>query len=299
MKEYFHYFRFAFLALAVVFVIWIAVFGGKKLLGEEEAGGVRTNSECTTTERVFDYGEVLSEEEENLLREQIAEREAQIGADIVIVTLNESLKEYARSYDEDVSYDKFTMIYADNFYDEHKFGYNKPIGDGILLLDNIYREDDGKVYTWLSTCGKVEDAYSVQMIDRILDDFYEYVDTNPYKAYSGFVDDVYRDLSPKQAAVDAMPWYAYSLIAGLLAMVIFVIVNLSGRKGKKTTNQRSYVNGGQPRMRRKEDRFIRKSVTSRTIQTSSGGGGGSSSGGGGGHHTSSSGASHGGGGHSR
>lgn len=298
MKEYFHYFRFAFLALAVVFVIWIAVFGWNKLKGEDETAGIRTNSECTTTERVFDYGEVLSEEEENLLREQIAEREAQIGADIVIVTLNESLKEYARSYDETVTYDKFTMIYADNFYDEHKFGYNKPIGDGILLLDNIYREDDGKVYTWLSTCGKVENAYSTRMIDRILDDFYEYVDTNPYKAYSNFVDDVYRDLSPTPVAVDALPWYVYSLGAGLLATVVFVIVNMSSRKGKKTTNQRSYVNGGQPRMRRKEDAFIRKSVTSRTIETSSGGGGGSSSGGGG-HHISSSGASHGGGGHSR
>ncbi len=43
-------------------------------------------------------------------------------------------------------------------------------------------------------------------------------------------------------------------------------------------------------MTRREDRFIRKSVTKRKIETNSGGGGGGFSGGGGGH---------GGGGHSR
>lgn len=290
MREYFHYFRYAFIAFAAVFLVWIFAMIGN---AGKETDLERTNTECTTQERVFDYADVLTAEEENKLREQIAEREAQVGADIVIVTLNESLKEYAREYDPNVSYDKFTMIYADNFYDEHKFGYNKPIGDGILLLDNIFREDDGKIYTWLSTCGKAEYAYSTSMIDRILDDFYEYVDTDPYLAYKNFVDDVYRDLSSSESGV-VMPWYVPVLIAAVVT-VIFIVVNMTNRKGKKTTNQRSYVNGGQPKMRRKEDLFIRKSVTSRTIETSSGGG----SGGGGGHHISSSGASHGGGGHSR
>ena len=294
MREYFHYFRYAFIAFAAVLVVGIIAIIGENIGKETDLQ--RTNTECTTQERVFDYADVLTTEEENKLREQIAEREAQVGADIVIVTLNESLKEYAREYDPNVSYDKFTMIYADNFYDEHKFGYNKPIGDGILLLDNIYREDDGKIYTWLSTCGKVEDAYSTSMIDRILDDFYEYVDTDPYLAYKNFVDDVYRDLSPSESTV-VMPWYMPVFVA-VVATAIFIAVNMTNRKGKKTTNQRSYVNGGQPKMRRKEDLFIRKSVTSRTIETSSGGGSGSG-GGGGGHHTSSSGASHGGGGHSR
>lgn len=290
MKEYIHYFRYVFIGFVVLFVAWLAVMIGKGAFAETEFE--RTNAECTT-ERVFDYADVLTDEEENKLREQIAEREAQIGADIVLVTLNESLKEYARGYDPDVPYYKFTMIYADNFYDEHKFGYNKPIGDGILLLDNIYREDDGSVYTWLSTCGKVEDRYSSAMIDHILDEFYEYVDTNPYLAYKNFVDDVYRDMSPSGSEI--MPWYMPFFIA-VIVTVIFIIVNLANRKGKKTTNQRSYVNGGQPKMKRKEDTFIRKNVTSRTIETSSGS---SSGGGGGGHHTSSSGASHGGGGHSR
>ena len=147
MKEYFRYFRFWFIGLAAVFVVWLFAVGGKMMAGSGDTE--RTNTECTTDERVFDNADVLTDAEEDKLRKQIAKYEKELKIDIVLVTLNESLKEYAREYDPNVSYDKFVMIYADNFYDEHKFGYNKPIGDGVLLLDNIYREDDGSVYTWM------------------------------------------------------------------------------------------------------------------------------------------------------
>ena len=43
--------------------------------------------------------------------------------------------------------DRYTMVYADNFYDEHQFGYDRPYGDGVLMLDNWYREADGGVYS--------------------------------------------------------------------------------------------------------------------------------------------------------
>lgn len=289
MKEYFRYFRFWFLALGVAAAAWAVVYAGNHTISETVE---RTNTECVTKERVFDFADVLTDEEENKLREQIAEREKQTAADIVIVTLNESLKEYARTYDPSADYSEFTMIYADNFYDENKFGYNKPVGDGVLLLDNIYREDDGSVYTWLCTTGKVEDRYSVGMIDSILDLFYEYVDTDPYRAYSEFVDRFYRDMTGDGNL--EIPWYMVPF-AAVAVTVIFVIANLTTGKGRKTTNTRTYVNGGKPDIRRKEDTFLRKSVTSRTIETSSGSGGS----GGGGHHVSSGGFSHGGGGHSR
>jgi len=293
VREYFRYFRFWFLALGIVMVIWGVVFAGNRALNEKAE---RTNTECITQERVFDFADVLTDEEENKLREQITRREKQTASDIVIVTLNESLEDYAKSYDPYVDYSEFTMIYADNFYEEYKFGYNKPIGDGVLLLDNIYRENDGKVYTWLCTTGKVEDRYSERMIDSILDLFYEYVDTDPYRAYSEFVDRFYQDMTGDGNL--EIPWYM-APFAAIVATAIFVAVNLSAGKGKKTTNVRSYVNGGKPAIRRKEDIFLRKSVTSRTIETSSSSGGSHSGGGGGGHHISSGGHSHGGGGHSR
>ncbi|MDE6749777.1 MAG: TPM domain-containing protein [Lachnospiraceae bacterium] len=296
MKEYFKHFRFLFIAFVII--IALGIFSNIIKLAES-GSSERTNTECTTEERVFDYADVLTDEEEDKLRAQIAEREKQIQADIVLVTVNESLKEYARSYFPDAPYSEFTMIYADNFYEEHKFGYNKPIGDGVLLLDNIYREDDGRVYTWMCTTGKAEDRYSTGMIDRILDVFYENVDTNPYLAYKTFVDNVYYDMSDSVPMTEEIPPYL-SYLCAAIATLIYIIINLSSRKGMKTVNTRTYVNGGQPNYKRREDTFLRKNVTSRTIETSSGSSGGhSSSGGGGGHHTSSGGHSHGGGGHSR
>lgn len=298
MKEYFRYFRYLFLAFGLVLIVWIAALVIKA--NRKEVVYERTNTECVTQERVFDNADVLTDEEERSLRELIAEKEKQVGADIVLVTLNESLKEYARKYDEDCPYSEFTMIYADDFYDENKFGYDKPIGDGVLLLDNIYREDDGKVYTWMSTSGKVQSKYSSQMIDRILDIFYEKVDTDPYQAYTDFINKFYSDMTGEGDSLETLSEYEYNGVAFLSSIMIggiYIAVNLTRRKGKKTVNQRSYINGGQPRIKRKEDRFIRKNVTSRVIETSSSSGGGRS--GGGGSHVSRSGASHGGGGHSR
>ena len=44
------------------------------------------------TERVFDYADMLTDEEEQNLREYIAECEEKIQADIVIVTISESVE---------------------------------------------------------------------------------------------------------------------------------------------------------------------------------------------------------------
>ena len=83
-----------------------------------------------------------------------------------------------------------------------------------------------------------------------------------------------------------VPW-----IIGLVSAAIFVICNRRSKKGNKTTTAVTYVAGMEPHFRVKEDRFLRKTVVTRKIQTNSGGGGGRSGGGGG--------RSHGGGGHSR
>ncbi len=86
-----------------------------------------------------------------------------------------------------------------------------------------------------------------------------------------------------------VPW-----VIGIIAAAIFMLCNRKARRGAKTTTAITYVNGLEPQFRVREDRFLRKSVVTRKIESSSGGGGGGHSGGGGGG-----GGSHGGGGHSR
>lgn len=291
MKEYFRYFKWLYLILGVLLLLLLMLnvghWGIARAVGYE-----RTNTECTTSERVFDYGDVLSDKEEEKLRKLIAKRQEQTGCDIVLITLNESLKEYARELEPGVSYDEFVRVYAEHFWEDNKMGFDVPDGDGVVLVDNWYREDDGNIYTWLCTTGKAKKAYSDAAVNHILDNIYRYVESDPYKAYKTYINDFYHDMLGVQVfhiyVPGFLPW-----IAGLIAAVIFIICNWNSKKAKNTTTATTYVADRKPQFRVREDRFIRKSVVTRKIQSSSsnGTGGGYSGGGGGG--------SHGGGGHHR
>lgn len=290
MREYFRYFKWLYIIFAVLLLLFGFLTAGHSILASA-ADYKRTNTECTTTERVFDYGDVLTDKEEEKLRQLIAKREKQTGCDIVLVTLKESLKDYAREIDPSVTYDKFVKIYAEEFYEEHNFGYNKSNGDGVILVDNWFREDDGRIYTWFCTTGKVKSAYSAEDIDHILDNVYRYVERNPYRAYKTYVNDFYHDMIGinmiHMNVPGIVPWFIGIITAG-----IFVLINWKSKRGAKTTTASTYVDGKEPQFRVREDRFLRKSVVHHKIESSSGGGshGGGHSGGGG---------SHGGGGHSR
>lgn len=292
MKQYFKYFTGLFIALGVVLGIFVIVMTGRFVTKEVIEGG---NTERTTEERVFDYADVLSDEEENSLRKLIAKSEKKAACDIVLVTLNEPLREYAKqdsTYYEGMPSEEYVRIYADNFYDEHKYGYNKPCGDGVLLVDNWSREDDGQIHTWFTTTGKAYEEYSYSMIDKVLDNVYKYVETDPYRAYKAYVTTVTKQMSGTSGILIPMP---IVILIPIVLTLIVLIYEISGRKGKKTVTAATYVNGGRPHMNREDDYFIRKHTTSRRIQTSSSGGGGGHAGG----HSSSGGVSHGGGGRSR
>lgn len=292
MRDYIRYFKWLYIIFAALLLIFGMLTAGHAITAGA-AGYERTNTECTTTERVFDYGDVLTDKEEAKLRKLIAKREKQTGCDIVLVTLKESLKDYARMIEPNVRYSEFVRVYAEDFYESNNFGYDKPNGDGMILVDNWYREDDGRIYTWCCAGGRVESAYSDADIDYLLDNVYVYVEKNPYRAYKTYVNDFYHDMMGINVVhvnvPRSVPWFA-----GIIASVIFIIINLAGRKGAKTTTAHTYVNGKEPHFRVREDRFLRKSVTQRKIESSSSGGSH-----GGGHSGSSHGGSHRGGGHSR
>jgi len=287
---------------AAVFGICLAISAGAFFASTRNSvtamSSTRANTECDTNERVFDYADVLTDEEEDSLREVIAKKEIETRSDIVIVTLNESLEEYVKPYKEiigPVSTDRWVMVYADNFYEEHKFGFNKPIGDGTLLLDNWYREADGGVYSWMLTSGNVMDTYTSGMIDYVLDYSLAAVEEDPYEAYYRFVTE-YESVYVQDDGEILNPLVL--LLGSFVIALIFLAVNCIGRKGKKTTTSTTYVAGGGPIIRLKEDRFLRKSLNRVRIQSDSSSSGGSG-GGGGGIHTSSGGSSFGGGGHRR
>lgn len=283
MKKYFSYFKILFIVIGVLFVGAVIAAATK-----DDTEYVRRNDEAPS-QRVYDYVNVLSDSEEEQLEELIAKRESQIGCDIVLVVIDELVTEKYGSYD----WEYCMTNYADDFYDEKKFGFNMVHGDGVLLLDNWNEIDGG---TWLSTCGRVYDHYSYSMIDTVLDDVYADVSDNPFKAYKSYVENVYREMSGKKVTT-------INPLVGLIAAVasggIFVGTHIKQKEGVKTTTDTTYVENNSTRYNVKCDELVNKYVTSRVIPQSSGGGGGSRSSGRAGGHTSRSGVRHGGGGRRR
>ena len=137
MKEYFARFKYLYITLVVILVVTIAATAVYMTKQKAAAAnkGKRMNTECLTDERVFDYADVLTDAQEDDLRELIAEKEKEVSLDIVLVTLNEDVG----------SSDDALMEYADQFYEDNKFGYDKPIGDGVIYVDNYYDR-----YVWFT-----------------------------------------------------------------------------------------------------------------------------------------------------
>uniref|UniRef100_UPI0040576608 TPM domain-containing protein n=1 Tax=Acetatifactor sp. TaxID=1872090 RepID=UPI0040576608 len=286
-KQYIHYFRIWFILIAVLLVVFL-VMAGVDILSRTSSG--RRNMQAPA-ERVYDYADVLTGEEEQKLREYIAQCEAEYEIDLVLVTINEDVE--SQGYWETVM-----MNIADNFYDENGFGYDKVHGDGALLLDNWYEDEYGsQAGSWLSTCGIVHDRLDNYEINRVLDEVYYRVEDNPYAAYKAYVQTTceYASGNVLQASI---PWW-FILLGPAVIAVIYAVTHLVQSKAKDTTTAKTYVEGGKCVVTSSSDTFIRKSVSSRRIETSSGGSSGGHRSGGGGSHRSSSGVRHGGGGRRR
>lgn len=287
-KEYLRYFRIWFIIVGVLAVI-AAISAGVR----HSANNAPRNNTSSPVERVYDYANVLTDEEEEKLRSQIAEAENRLHMDIVIVTINESV-EGAEAQERFGSsrWEKNMQTLADDFWDENGYGYNKSFeGDGILLLHNWYEGQNGE---HLSTSGKAEWHLTSSDIDQLLYEVDRYYATDLYRAYSNFLEAVV-SMFDNSFTVYFTFWLGAVVLSTIVAAV-YACVGLRNTKAKDTTAVNAYVADGKPVMRFKRDDFIKKHVTQHHIERSSSGGGGRS-GGGGGHHTSSSGASHGGGSH--
>lgn len=293
-KQYLHFFRIWFVILGVLFVVTILVVIAKNVM---RAPKERGNSQAPT-ERVYDYANMLTDEEEDKLRELIAKQEARIGCDLVLMTINQSVEGNAAKEQYGYRYTDWKLNMqdiADDFYDINLFGFDAPHGDGALILDNSYPGQGG---THLSTSGSVFAKFGNYEIDKALDQVDMYIESNPYRAYSACINYIADKMSGTNSDLGANVMMLAAIVP-LIVAGIFVGTHLRSKEGKKTTTVSTYVAGGKPVMNRQQDDYIRKHVTQRRIQTSSSSGGGSSSRGHGGAHTSSGGHSHGGGSHRR
>ena len=273
MGKYIKFMKIMLIAIGVLLIIrsGIAV---SRMVSDSAAVSERTNTECITEERVFDYADKLTDTQEEKLRQLIAKREKQIQADIVLVTLQEGLSESE------------LMKYSDDMQDEMKFGYNAPYENCVILVD-----DWTSKYMWLHTGGSVLKKYDTGLVNYVLDKTCEYVSTSPYKGYQAYVNNVYKTMRGSGFFKTYIPNAAFFLIA-LIVTIVFLLINLLKKGAKKTTEAATYMKNHKFEVLASSDMFLTKSVTKRRIESSSGGSGG------GGSHSSGGGNSYGGGGRS-
>ncbi len=139
----------------------------------------RTNHE-SPEERVFDYADVLTDEEEDKMRAYIAEREEACSMDIVLLILEEDVESTMG-----LEWDLAMQTRAEEFYDDNKFGYNQVYGDGVLLLDNWYPDQAG---SWILTSGKQSDEFTDAHLSEIFDQMFAIINDDPCEAYRLFVE---------------------------------------------------------------------------------------------------------------
>ncbi|MBR1772111.1 MAG: TPM domain-containing protein [Lachnospiraceae bacterium] len=297
LRQYVHYFRVWFVLAGIALAVIVGSLVTYYIKTHRHA--VRSNTRAIA-ERVFDQADVLTDEEEQKLRAYIAECEAQGEIDIIVVTTNEPMGL------SDYQWETNMMNYADDFYDNYAFGWDQPYGDGALLLDNWYEDENGSQKgSWLSTSGKMEETIGSYEEGKVFDAMDPYIGSSPYMAYHAAVGKLAQygkngyEVSSSDLSCSVL------CIGGILPFIIALIYALSHLKqtpAKDTTVPSTYVVQGRTTMHQKTDAFLRKNTITRHIDTSSGGGsrsGGHSGGGSYGNHTSSGGHSHGGGGRRR
>ncbi len=103
--------------------------------------------------KVYDYADLLNEQQEKKLSEKANEILKNHNIDIAIVTVN-------------ATNGKSSMEYADDFFDYNPFGYGEK-ASGILMLINMEERE-----VWISTHGDAIKIFTDSKIESLLDEVY-------------------------------------------------------------------------------------------------------------------------------
>ena len=246
------------------------------------------------SEKIYDFADLLSDDEEVLLLADIQDYIEEYDMDMVVVTINNNNKSSATAY-------------ADDFYDYNYFGIGDTRDGSLLLIDMDNRD------VWISTTGKAILVYDDARIDKMLD----YIAPNlTSRNYKGAVDNYikyasnYASLGIPSSNKDyyinengeyvknlkksneIMQDIISSVMFSIIPTIIFILIGIYGHKNvKKASKANYYLKNDSVKLTDNRDVFLHSNTTKVRIESSSGGYSGGSS-----THHSSSGSSHGGGG---
>ena len=250
-----------------------------------------------SNQKVYDFSNVLTDEEEQKLTDRMNSFTEKYKIDIVILTDNYQYTE-----------DSQNTTFATDFYDYNDFGINFEKYDGVMLFRNTYEQNP---YFDAYSFGNAQLYFYDTRLSNTLDYIYDDIHSEAY--YSGFnkfidkmeeyynegkLTDYYVDESGFLQKQKTASYYLKMIgLSMLIALVITgIIIYILIKKNKmvlKATKATVYMNKEKSKITNVQDNFITSNTTSYVISsdTSSGGGhsssGGSSGGGfssGGGRH---------------
>ncbi len=243
------------------------------------------------SEKIYDFADILTDDEELRLREFANEFINKSKMDVVILTIN-------KAYNNDYELENI----AADFYDYNDFGLNFKNYSGILLLRNAYSLDP---YYNMYTFGDAQVYYDYSRMDYILDYIGDDIgERNYHDAFHDFISeldfyyengksDVYKDyyvdskgILHKRFIPPIIPAFLVSLFVTLIVITTLVRRN---KLVSKPTRADEYLDVNSINYTEKNDNFKNAVTTSYVVSSGSGSSGGGSSS----HHSS------GGGSHSR
>ena len=245
------------------------------------------------SEKIYDFSNILTEDEEKELKTVIDQFIKEHHTDVVILT--DDLRYMSDLENED---------FVSDFYDYNDFGmdYNN---SGIILFRNTYENDP---YYNIYSFGDAQLYMSYDRVEATLNHLYGYIKNKNYlEGFTKYVNDLdlyYGEGIPKTMKdyeVDekgylkkkyTIPWFQAIGISLVITTLIMVILVKKNKMVAKATKANQYINHKQSQITNKKDVFLTSSTRTYTINTSSGSSGGNSSssrGSSGGGHSSGSG----------
>lgn len=260
-------------------------------------------------EKIYDYSDILTEEEEKEVKEKIDKYIEHTNMDMVFVSINLPY-----------TIDKQNEEFAADFYDYNDFGINFESYSGVLLLRNTYEQDP---YFNVYMFGKAQLYYSFARSESMLDNIYPYFKGQDYITglnifidnYTSYFDqgvpeemeNYYVDKDsilhqiPKNYYVDKnnvlhkkpykAPWSIIIILDTIITLITTSILIHKNKMIKQKLTTKEYLDKNGVTFTKRENNLIKEYVTHVTHDTysgsSSGGGGFSSSiGSSGGGHSS-------------
>lgn len=176
----------------------------------------------------------------------------------------------------DVYEDELYRYCIDSF--ERDFGYD---ADGVLFLCDTD-------YTYLIASGRAADYISINESEYVARSGNDYYGTDNVKSITTVLDGVRIQYETGIDSGNSGFDLTGGIVVGIvLAAIIVAVILISVHTGYKTYAQpvtNNYLNAGSLRFNRREDKFIRRSVTRVPVGEGGGSHGGSPHGGGDGHH---------------